>query len=224
MGNKKTIVLPLIGMGNVPQYAVQSVIDKKKYTKRSIIDSLYLYPFVGSDISIIQAKQDFNTEIGELTSPLELYENVGCDDYTDMLQLHSPIIPGCESLFVKQITDIINNGNYTHVVVLDSRDKGLWHGKSEIEGEIVEFEGGEGEGEGVIHWKNQTISNMDINKDEINTPQEDDHAIGNNTLLLLNEQLSPEAVEIDYYAVNVYEGENWKSIDLLLRKSGVQVL
>lgn len=210
----RTLVIPLVSMGSVPQYTVQLAVDSQlpQLTKQNI-DSLFMYPFTSSNLAISEIISGDRASPADkphaLTTPLELYVNK--DGVMDFVQLHSPIIPGCESLFVKQILKLINE-SYTNLIVLDSKDKGLWHGDATDEG--------------VLHWANKTLSKIQLDDKkakeqfvELENVAETSPIV---SLFLENLDISVNDLCIDYYAVNVYDGWNWPAVGSLLAAIGVE--
>lgn len=210
----RTLVVPLVSMASVPQYTVQLAIDSQcEHLKKENIDSLFLYPFTSSNLSISEIiNGDNKTTPGKphvLTTPLEIY--IHDSGNMDFLQLHSPIIPGCESLFIKQILQILD-GSYTNIIILDSKDKGLWHGNTSSDA--------------VLHWANKTISKIQLDdkkdKDEFIELENIAETSPIVSLFLENIDVSVNDLCIDYYAVSVYDGWNWPAVGALLRAIGVK--
>lgn len=214
----KTLALPLVAMGNVPQIAIQLAVDfRKDQLAKTTIYSTYQYPFVGPDLSVGEASNRVIGKRKDLARPLHLYRGHGgtSEPRVDYLQLHSPIIPGCESLFIKELVKLIEHEQYTKIMVFDAKDRGLWHGENAT---LVE--------ERVLHWGNQTLSGLHLDDD-------DDHDVADtrrgkggdseelpsvndtNPFVRFLVNMLPET-EIDYYAVSVYDGWNMDAAYALL--------
>lgn len=80
------------------------MINKRSGLVKRYVDSDYVYPYTsGCD--------------GEYSTGWEHY--IAEEDGEGIMQLHSPIIAGCESLFVKQLAGIVNEYGYEKVVLVD---------------------------------------------------------------------------------------------------------
>lgn len=100
----KTLTLPIVGVENLAQYAVQEMIDKRGDLVKRYIDSDYVYPYTSG------AKNDYSTG----------WEHYVADNEDDIMQLHSPVIAGCESLFAKQLATVVAECGYTRVILVDA--------------------------------------------------------------------------------------------------------
>lgn len=139
MESNKRVVVPVVNIGNIGQYVCQTLIerayaDKECSVEKTGIDTDYLYPFSGKYKTIAEARNgDVDVDVdgvndgvndGVLVTPLEKYVMSNSKDGVDVIQLHSPIIPGCESRFFSQLQQHIHG--YEEVVVVTSADRGLF--------------------------------------------------------------------------------------------------
>lgn len=225
----KTLVVPLVAMGSVPQYAVQLVIDaRREQLHKQPIDSLYVYPFAGREMSVAEVVGGRAASAGEMVSPWELYysDEDGAD--ADYMQMHSPVIPGCESLYVKQLVQLVRQRGYARVVLLDALDKGLWHGDSPVAPTPPGPESEVPPDVPVLRWGNRTLGGMKLAVDD-ETPagQTDDadaSAVWPGPLVrLVGEQVDAagEDVAVEALAVPVYDGWNAPAARALLRAARV---
>jgi proteasome chaperone 2 len=230
----KTVVVPLVGMANVPQYAAQLAIDahRPQLTKRHVY-SRYLYPFLGGDLTV-QERMDGKTRDDDddddsnavFAYPWEVYtvqeNSVGIPD---IMQFRSPIVPGCESLFVKQLIQEIKEGQYERIIVLDSKDRGLWHGEAAAEVEADGKSEGGDEGE-VMQWHSVSLRDLTVD-DSTNTGNTEKMCTLQSieetspVVRLLVDQLNGLEVSVHYAAVAVYEGWNWPAVEALQRQAGL---
>lgn len=182
----KTIIIPCVGMGNVSQWAVNTMIENSSNKNKIPLDGKYLYPFIN--------------EKGD--TPLCKWCNVKKD--IDVIQLLSPIIPGYESLFIKQIVKEIIEGEYEKIIVMDSLDRGIYD-------------------EGLRIWRKNSIGELNINNnsnDETTIPLEDTSLFMRLLVNTLSEQLGEEEFKIamEWIAVSVYDGINIEAVNTLLKK------
>ena len=173
-------------MGNVSQWAVNTMIENSSDNDKIPLDGKYLYPFIN--------------EKGD--TPLCKWCNVNTS--IDVIQLLSPIIPGYESLFIKQIVKEIIEGEYEKIIVMDSLDRGIYD-------------------EGLRIWRKNSISELNINNnsnDEITIPLEDTSLFMRLLVNTLSEQLGEEEFKIamEWIAVSVYDGINIDAVNTLLKK------
>jgi proteasome chaperone 2 len=222
---QKTVVVPLVGMANVPQYAAQLAIDahRSQLTKRHVY-SRYLYPFLGGDLTVKERMdgktRDDDDSNAVFAYPWEVYtaqeNSVGIPN---IMQFRSPIVPGCESLFVKQLIQEIKEGQYERIIVLDSKDRGLWHGEAEA--------GADGRDEGeVMQWHSVALRDLTVD-DSTNTGNTEKMCTLQSieetspVVRLLVDQLNGLEVSVNYAAVAVYEGWNWPAVEALQRQAGL---
>jgi hypothetical protein len=228
----KTLVVPMVAMGCVPQYAVQTAIDKNRdlYDKTDI-DSMYIYPFTSGDLTlkeVISGKKLYNKNINnnnkndmnnKMCNPWELYMNKDKDngngkDILDFMQFHAPVIPGCESLFVKQLMKVIHGKGYTHIIILDAKDKGLWHGERNEDASEL------------LHWANKGVGRINLGEENILSHKREEQYISSEEtgpVVQLLDELCEMDIDIDYYAVCVYEGWNGPAVKQLLDVVGIDV-
>mgnify|MGYP003365406233 CR=1 FL=1 len=121
---KKTLILPLISTGNVPQLStdiiLHSLSNEFKFIKS--LDSTYVHPFVGAlDYSIedgraILYESDPNRKI---STALELFYNESKNLY--IIQQRTPVIQGYMNNFIKEvIIPLIQDLKVTDITILDS--------------------------------------------------------------------------------------------------------
>lgn len=216
---EKTLLLPLVAMGSVPQYAVQTLIDNKRQAlKKETIQSPYVYPFSGSNMSILEIAtgvKNENTEMGnkiDLISPWELYSNDDniSNNQIEIMQMHSPIIPGCESLYIKQLAQIVKEKEYRSLIILDAQDKGLWHDDDNVKDNNNEIQ----------YWCNQTVSKLKMDNEKSDLNRKND--FGNFLKFLIQEiENLGEDISIEYYSISVYEGWNGPAVKKLLEFVGL---
>lgn len=118
----KTLILPIVGVENLAQYSVQRAIDERDNLVKHHVDSDFVYPFTIGDLSVQEALDDSGTVAGnrnEYGTGWEHYVSTDKDD-TDIMQLHAPIIAGCESLFAKQFSQIVAEHGYKKIVLIDT--------------------------------------------------------------------------------------------------------
>lgn len=219
----KTLLLPLVAMGSVPQYAVQTLIDNKKQEfRKEIIQSPYVYPFSGCNMSILEiangVKNEKKDEI-DLISPWELYSHANINNnQIEIMQMHSPIIPGCESLYIKQLAQIIKERGYRSLIILDAQDKGLCHDDNNDINDNFKDNYNE-----IQYWCNKTVSKlkMEDNKFSLNEENSTTANFGNFLKFLVQEiENLGEDISIQYYSISVYEGWNGPAAKKLLEAVG----
>ncbi|KAG0671376.1 hypothetical protein C6P40_003782 [Pichia californica] len=187
MATGKTLVLPLVAMGSVPH---------------------------GREMSIEEVahgiKSNDKTD-GELVSPWELYYEKSKDkdviNDIELMQMHSPIIPGCESLYVKQLVKIIRERGYTKILILDARDRGLFPTDD------------------IIRWSNRTVKNMSINNNEI-IEKDNDICTAGNLIRFIAEEVGSigDDIIVECHAVSVYEGWNGPAVASLVASVGLDAV
>lgn len=199
----KKLILPLIGIGNIGQYACQKLVDEG-YVSKETIDTNYLYPFSSKPMAIAELKGDSPPVASkELVKPLQLYN---LDPNTDVLQFYSPIITGCEVQLFRQISKIIKEKDYDKIVLIDSTDRGLAGDISKDTDFYVEREWGIG------------LAGLNINDSNCytGTYSSDDNVLTRAELLLRRclEEAKVENIHFGYCNSFVYEGENWMFTDM----------
>ena len=227
----KTLVVPLVAMGSVPQYAVQLIIDgRREQLQKQAIKSLFVYPFAGREMSVAEVVGGRAAGTGEMVSPWELYYAddgaAGGDDadLVEYMQMHSPVIPGCESLYVKQLVAIIKERGYGRVVLLDSLDKGLWHGDAPAAAMPPDAESEAPGDVSVLRWGNRTLGGMKLEGDEAPVNEAAGLAGWPGPLVrLVSEQVDAagEDVAVEAVAVPVYDGWNGPAARALIQAAGV---
>lgn len=231
---EKTLVVPLVAMGSVPQYAVQLVIDGQRgQLVKQAVDSLYVYPFAGREMSIAEVAAGTAGSRAEtadqMVSPWELYHpREAGDGDVEYMQMHSPVIPGCESLYVKQLVAIVKERGYRRVVLLDAVDKGLWHGETAA-GASSQPSETDLAGVSVLRWGNRTLGGMKLAAEgDGETPGEDGPSVEEwpgPLVRLVGEAIdaaaAAEDVAVEAFAVPVYDGWNGPAARALLAAAGV---
>ncbi|SMN19352.1 similar to Saccharomyces cerevisiae YKL206C ADD66 Protein involved in 20S proteasome assembly [Maudiozyma saulgeensis] len=121
---KRTLILPLISTGNVPQLTTDLILHSLSNEFRFVksLDSTYVHPFVGAlDYSLHDGKpilyeSDPNKRF---SSALELFYNESKNVY--VIQQRTPIIQGYINNFIKEIIiPVIKEFQITDVTILDS--------------------------------------------------------------------------------------------------------
>lgn len=112
----KTLVVPCVLIGNIPQLAVDLLICNFEFKRVKALDDEYLYPFF--------SPMDSNDE-NQYTTALELYHS---EKYGfSLIQQRSPILPN----FTKKFGEYLNTvaAQFDLVIVLDSGDLGVHQGE-----------------------------------------------------------------------------------------------
>ena len=104
----KTLIIPTVGVSNVPQLVVQKLLEWNSSTYLKKLDPSYLYPYVATNAMVTH-------------SPLELYTLA---NEIGIIQLHSPVLPGYEYQFAQQIRTVALAEGIDRIVVIDSKDRG----------------------------------------------------------------------------------------------------
>ena len=120
----KTLILPLVSTGNVPQLCTDIVLhslsDEFVFVKS--LDSMYVHPFIGAlDYSAedMQPVLYRSSPEKKLTSALELFYDKSRNLY--VIQQRTPIIQGYINNFIKEvIIPLVDELQITHLTVLDS--------------------------------------------------------------------------------------------------------
>lgn len=114
--------MPLVGVENLAQYAVQRAIDERDNLVKHHVDSDYVYPYTIGDVSAAEALKGETVTNKGYGSGWEHYKSVEKAD-SDIMQLHAPIIAGCESLFAQQLAGIVAEEGYSTVVLMDAIER-----------------------------------------------------------------------------------------------------
>ena len=120
----KTLILPLVSTGNVPQLCTDLVLhslsDEFEFVKS--LDSMYVHPFVGAlDYSAedVQPVLYKSSPDKKLSTALELFYNKAKNLY--VIQQRTPVIQGYINNFVREtIIPLVDELQISHLTVLDS--------------------------------------------------------------------------------------------------------
>ncbi|CAB4254637.1 similar to Saccharomyces cerevisiae YKL206C ADD66 Protein involved in 20S proteasome assembly [Maudiozyma barnettii] len=121
---KKTLILPLISTGNVPQLTTDLILHSLSNEFRFVksLDSTYVHPFVGAlDYSLNDGEPILYKSYPDkkFSSALELFYNDSKNLY--VIQQRTPIIQGYINNFIKEIViPVIEELRITDVTILDS--------------------------------------------------------------------------------------------------------
>ncbi|CUS21356.1 LAQU0S03e00694g1_1 [Lachancea quebecensis] len=121
----KTLLLPLVSTGNVPQLMTDLVLHSldSEFEFVRELDSLYVYPFTGP-IDYVEGSGSnlYRTNPEKtFTTPVELFFNPKLELY--VIQQRSPILPHYENQFCKNvIAPLIGELNIGSLVVTDATD------------------------------------------------------------------------------------------------------
>ncbi|KAJ2635752.1 hypothetical protein GGF40_003411 [Coemansia sp. RSA 1286] len=111
-----TLVVPAVSIGNVPQLAVDLLINTLQLPRIGVIDSPLLTPISGS-----AGYDHLDSETRSL--PLEVYQSK--DAKWTILQQRSPPLPKHHRKFASELLEYIKSGGFSRVVVLASSDAAL---------------------------------------------------------------------------------------------------
>lgn len=121
--SQSTLIVPTVAIGNVPQLAIDLLLQTLKFDKVGVLDSVYLYPFA-SPIDVAATGLDAEYKDTRISNALEVYFNE--DHNLTVIQQRSPIIPSFRLNFVKEIIQpFIVDSKFSKIVILDSSDAGL---------------------------------------------------------------------------------------------------
>lgn len=105
----KTLVVPTVGVSNVPQLVVQSLLERNAVAYVRKLDPTYMYPYVATNALVTH-------------TPLELHGMERGE--VGLVQVHSPVLPGYEVQFAAQISSLAKSEGVDRIVVVDSKDRG----------------------------------------------------------------------------------------------------
>lgn len=121
----KTLILPLVSTGNVPQLATDLILHSlsSEFEFVKTLDSSFLHPFVGPlDYSLHEGEPILYRKSHptmKYSSALELFVNDKMDLY--VIQQRTPIIQGYLNNFITDvIVPLINELKVTNVTIMDS--------------------------------------------------------------------------------------------------------
>ncbi|GMM29783.1 hypothetical protein DAMA08_025280 [Martiniozyma asiatica (nom. inval.)] len=187
----KTLIIPTVSISHLPQHVVNLFIASFPNHTPIPLDPTYLYAYVSSKASLI-------TTIN--MHPIQ--------PTIQALQLHSPVLPGYESLFAEQIKEVVIKEGIDHVIVIDSKDRGFL-GDDQAR---------------LVYWT--TNSNDEDLADLFTHLQIESNTATENTLSKLNSSIRTEdtcslvqflssglnGIRIDYYGLYLYPGDNWADV------------
>ncbi|KAJ1822167.1 Proteasome assembly chaperone 2 [Coemansia sp. RSA 2599] len=111
-----TLLVPAVSIGNVPQLAVDLLINTLQTSRIGILDSPSLTPISGT-----AGYDHLGSETRSL--PLEVYQTK--DAKWTILQQRSPPLPKHHRKFASELLEYIKSGGFSRVVVLASSDAAL---------------------------------------------------------------------------------------------------
>ncbi|KAJ2746521.1 hypothetical protein GGI20_001296 [Coemansia sp. BCRC 34301] len=109
-----TLILPTVSIGNVPQLAIDLLVNTLQLARIGIIDDAALLPVSG-----ISAYD----HISSRPVPLEVYQS--SDAKWTVVQQRSPPLAKHHRLFAKSMLEFIKTGEFDRVVLLTSSDAAL---------------------------------------------------------------------------------------------------
>ncbi|KAJ2807265.1 hypothetical protein H4R20_001353 [Coemansia guatemalensis] len=110
-----TLVLPSVSIGNVPQLAVDLLINTLQASRVGILDSSSVMPISGPS--------GFDHLPTQRSVPVEVYQS-GDAQWT-IIQQRSPPLPKHHRIFAQEVMDFIGQGEFSKVVLLTSSDAAL---------------------------------------------------------------------------------------------------
>lgn len=120
--HKSTLIIPSISLGNVPQLAIDLLIQNFDFIKVGSLDSLYLYPFASPIDTSSTSQGHIHTE--GISSALDVYYSES--HKVTIIQQRSPIIPTfCKNHVSEIISPFISQFSFENIIILDSSDAGL---------------------------------------------------------------------------------------------------
>lgn len=192
----KTLIIPTVGMSNVPQLVVEQLLVWNRPQSVAKLDPTYLYPYVATNALVTH-------------SPLELYS---LPEQAYVVQLHSPVLPGYEQQFADQIARVLLEHSIDRIVVIDSKDRG----------EAIGWEWFSTRAS-LVHLED-TLAQLSLAAaaPAAETVVKEVQRVDTCPLVKL---LQAANIDIDYYAVRVYEGPNGPAVGemahLVAQKEGL---
>ncbi|KAJ2083151.1 hypothetical protein H4R24_001064 [Coemansia sp. RSA 988] len=110
-----TLVLPSVSIGNVPQLAVDLLINTLQALRIGMLDSPSVMPISGSS--------GFDHLPSQRSVPVEVYQSA--DAQWTIIQQRSPPLPKHHRIFAQEVMDFIIQGEFNKVVLLTSSDAAL---------------------------------------------------------------------------------------------------
>ncbi|KAJ2787876.1 hypothetical protein GGI15_000384 [Coemansia interrupta] len=111
-----TLVVPAVSIGNVPQLAVDLLINTLRAPRIGVIDSPALTPISGP------AGYD-HLDADMRSMPLEIYQSE--DEKWTIIQQRAPPLPKHHRIFARELVEYIKSSGFARVVVLASSDAAL---------------------------------------------------------------------------------------------------
>ncbi|KAI9505122.1 hypothetical protein GGI25_000372 [Coemansia spiralis] len=111
-----TLIVPSVSIGNVPQLAVDLIVNTLSLTRVGILASSSLLPISGPP-GYDHLDED------QRSVPLEIFQTA--DAKWTVLQQRSPPLPKHHRLFAQETVDFIKQGKFSRVVLLTSSDAAL---------------------------------------------------------------------------------------------------
>lgn len=112
----KTLIIPSVSIGNVPQLSVDLLLHNLPFEWACSMDHTLLYPFA-SPVDSLDDEEPIDRGI---STGIELY--VDETHGLALVQQRSPILPGYGYKFVQYLSQFIKESQFQSVVVLDSQD------------------------------------------------------------------------------------------------------
>ncbi|KAJ2713179.1 hypothetical protein H4R19_002381 [Coemansia spiralis] len=110
-----TLVLPSVSVGNVPQLAVDLLVNTLQAARIGILDSAQAIPVSGPS--------GFDHLPEQRLVPVEVYQSA--DGKWTIVQQRSPPLPGRHRAFAQELVEFIRQGEYARVLLLTSSDAAL---------------------------------------------------------------------------------------------------
>ncbi|ANZ75643.1 BA75_02615T0 [Komagataella pastoris] len=127
-----TLVLPIVSIGNVPQFTADLLIHNLNLKSVAWLDDSLVHPFV-SPVDYVEGNAD--NSIQDFSTSLEVYHNK--DLKLAILQQRSPVLPGYTTQFYQQvIVPFINTAGFSKVLVLQSKDSAF---REQSDGSLYEL-------------------------------------------------------------------------------------
>lgn len=112
------LVIPSISVGNVPQLTVDLLIHNFGFQLVGRLDPVFTYPFAsGADYV---AGEEQTGKPGGYSTSLDIFHSEELK--LTVLQQRSPVLPGYQVNFIKQLVQFVEEYDFNGVVVLDSTD------------------------------------------------------------------------------------------------------
>ncbi|KAJ2841726.1 hypothetical protein IWW36_006160, partial [Coemansia brasiliensis] len=112
-----TLILPCVSIGNVPQLAVDLLINTLEATRIGIIHTSTLLPISSSTSGFDHLPKE------QRSVPVEVYQT--SDSKWTILQQRSPPLPKHQKKWARELVEFIKQGEFAKVVLLTSSDAAL---------------------------------------------------------------------------------------------------